>query len=103
MREQGRSKTCVASLSHVKLAPMNAPCPTGERQEHLDAVMSFAGAGQRRRQFRGFGIILVKWATTDLPEERRFLLNTQVMFLKKEKDPTTKFFDDDEWNHRRRP
>ena len=33
----------------------------------------------------------------DLPEECRFLLNTQLMFLKKEKDPTSKQFDDDEW------
>ena len=33
----------------------------------------------------------------DLPEECRFLLNTQLMFLKKEKDPTTKQFDDDKW------
>ena len=35
-REQGRSKTGIASLPHVKLAPMSAPGPTGERQEHLD-------------------------------------------------------------------
>ena len=33
----------------------------------------------------------------DSPEECRFLLNTQLVFLKKEKDPTTKQFDDDEW------
>ena len=32
----------------------------------------------------------------DLPEECRFLLNTQLMFLKKE-SPTSKQFDDDEW------
>ena len=35
MREQGRSKTGVPSLPHVKLSPMSAPCPAGERQEHL--------------------------------------------------------------------
>ena len=35
--------------------------------------------------------------TLDLPEECRFLPNTQLMFLKKEKDPTSKLFDDDEW------
>ena len=29
--------------------------------------------------------------------ECRFLLNTQLKFLKKEKDPTTKQLDDDEW------
>ena len=37
MREQGRSKTGIASLPHVKLSPMSAPGPTGDRQEHLDA------------------------------------------------------------------
>ena len=47
-REQGRSKTGTASLPHVKLAPMSAPGPTSECQEHLDAAISFAGAGQRR-------------------------------------------------------
>ena len=41
--------------------------------------------------------VAIKWATGDLPEECRFLLNTQLIFLKKEKDPTTKQFDDDEW------
>ena len=46
---------------------------------------------------RGLDILTIKWATGDLPEECRFLLNTQMMFLKKEKDPTTKHFDDDEW------
>ena len=34
---------------------------------------------------------------SDLPEECRFLLSTQLMFMKNEKDPTTKQFDDDEW------
>ena len=33
-----------------------------------------------------------KWATGDLPEECRFLLDTQLMFLKKETDSTTKMF-----------
>ena len=47
MREQGRSNTRVASLPHVKLAPMTAPGPTGERH----AIVSFAGAAQRRRLF----------------------------------------------------
>ena len=32
-----------------------------------------------------------------LTEECRFLLDTQLMFLKKEKGPTTKWFDDGEW------
>ena len=39
MREQGRSKTGIASLPHANLAPMSAPGPTGERQEHLEAII----------------------------------------------------------------
>ena len=84
MREQGRRKTGTASLPHAKLARMSAPGPTGERQEHLDAVISFVGAEQRRRIFRVLDILKVKWATWDLPEVCRFPLNTQLMFLKKE-------------------
>ena len=97
MREQGRSRTGTASLPHVNLAPMSVPGPIGERQEHLDAIVSLVGAGQRRRLFRGLDILTITWATGDLSEECRFLLNMQKMFLKKEKDPTSKQFDDDEW------
>ena len=64
-RNEGRSKTGTASLPQVKLAPMNAPGPTGERQEHLDAIIAFAGAG------------ILDILT---------LLSTQLMFLKKEKN-----------------
>ena len=76
---------------------MSAPGHTGERQEHLDAITAFAGAGQRRLLFRILDILTVKWATRDVLEECRFLLDTQLMFLKSEKDPTTKIFDGDEW------
>ena len=91
MREQGRSKKGIASLP----APMSGP--TGERQEHLDAIASFAGAEQRRRLFRGLDVLTIKRTIGDLPEECRLFLNTQLMFMKKEKDPTTKLFDDDKW------
>ena len=50
-----------------------------------------------RRLFRGLDILTIKWAICDSPEECRFLLNTQLMFLKREKDPTTKLSDEDEW------
>ena len=66
---------------------MGAPGATGEGQEHLDAIISFAGAGQRRRLFRDLDILAIKWAIGDLPEECRFLLNTQLIFLKKERGP----------------
>ena len=66
------------------------------RQEPLDAIIAFADAGQRSWLFRVLDILTGKWATEDLPEECGVLLNTQLMFLK-EKDPTTKLFDDNEW------
>ena len=61
--------------------PMSAPGPTGERQEHLDAIVFFAGAGQRIFLFRDLDILTIKWATGDF---------TQLMFLKKEKGPNLK-------------
>ena len=65
--------------------------------EHLVAIIAFAGAGQRRRLFRILDILTVKRATGDILEQCRFLINTQFMFPKKEKDSTTKIFDDDGW------
>ena len=50
---------------------MSAPGSTGERQEHLDAIVSFAGAGQRRRLFRRLDILTNK-ATGHFPEDCRF-------------------------------
>ena len=93
MREQGRSKKGIASLPHVKLALD----PTGERRERLDAIVSFAGAGQRPLLFRGLDILTIEWAIGDLPEECRFLLDTQLMFLQREMDLTSQQVDDDEW------
>ena len=77
MREQGRSKAGIASLHHVKLAPMSAPGRSGERQEHLDAIIAFAGAGQRRL-----------FTFLDTLTVMCFVLSTQLLFLKTEKDPT---------------
>ena len=39
---------------------MSAPGPTGECQEHLDAIVSFAGVWQRRGLFRGLDILTKK-------------------------------------------
>ena len=58
---------------HVKLAPMGAPWPSAERQEHLDAVIACAGAGQWRRIFRVLDVLTVKRSTGDLPDCRFFL------------------------------
>ena len=71
---------------------MSTPSPTGERQEHLDAIISFAGAGQERRLFRFLDILSVKLATGEVSEECRSQLNTQLTFLKKEKRPHFKKF-----------
>ena len=62
-REQGWSKTGIALLPHVKPAPMSAAGPSGEPQEHLYAIIAFAGPGQRRRLFRILDILKIKWAT----------------------------------------
>ena len=91
MRKQNRYRVTAERQTGALQAPqVNV-------KEHLDAIISFAGAGQRRRLFRGLDILTIKLALDDLPEESRFLLSTQLMFLKKEKDPTWKLFDDDEW------
>ena len=90
MREQKwkQNRCCVAAPRHI----VANECPSfGERQEHLDAIVSFAGAGQKGRLFRCLDILTIKWATGDL------LLDARLMFLKTEKDPTSKQFDDDEW------
>ena len=76
MREQGSSKTGIAWLPHVKVAPMSAPRP-------------------QVRALQNPNILTVKWVAGGIPEESRFL--TQLTFLKKEKDSTANIFDDDEW------
>ena len=62
----------------------------GERQEQLDAIVSFAGADQRRRLFRVLDILTIKWAIGDLPE--RVLLPAQpaVDFFEERKRPDLK-------------
>ena len=62
-----------------------------------DAIIAFAGAGQKRRLFRILDILTVEWVTGDIPEAFRFLLNTQLIFLKKDKYPTANMFDEEAW------
>ena len=52
MKEAGRQRNGQASLPHVRIAPMCATGPSGERQGHLDDIVKFAGVRQRRRLFR---------------------------------------------------
>ena len=84
LRGQGRRKQ--VSLPHVKLAPMSAPGSTGERQEHLDAVISFAGAGQRRRLFRGLDIHSFTWRTRRMP-----ILPQHAVHVLEERSPSRNY------------
>ena len=68
MREEVRSTTGLSSLPHVHLAPMSSLGPTGERQQHLAAILAFAGVGQRMRMFRVCDMLTVRWATGDLTD-----------------------------------
>ena len=68
MQEVGRQKNGFPSLPHVKMPPLSAPGQSGDRQEHLDAVVDFWGAGQRRRLFRALDQLTIRWAIGDLPD-----------------------------------
>ena len=91
MREQGRNKTGIASLPHVNLLRVRANgrntwMPSSPSQEASRGDASF-----------GCSTFSQSSGRQETWEERRFLVNTQLMLLKKEKDPTSKQFDDDEW------
>ena len=79
------------------MAPLSAPGPTGERQEHLDDCLEGAGVSHRRRLTRCLDDLTVAWATNTLPPTCRWLLNTQAIFLVKDKEPTCKYSDDEAW------
>ena len=93
MRERGLSKTGIASLQYVQLAPMIAPGPTGARQEHLDAIISFAGAGHRRRLLRTLDILTITQSARRMPIPPQYAAHV----FEERKNPTTKVFDDDGW------
>ena len=67
--------------------------PTGQMQQHSNAVVAFAVPGRGGECLEVLDVLTVKWATGDLPEECRFLVDTQLLF-QKEKEPSTKMFDD---------
>ena len=58
-------------------------------------MVTFVGSG--KGSVESSRVLTVEWATGDLREECRFLLNTQLLFFKMEKEPTTKMCDDHEW------
>ena len=60
-------------------------------------MMRGSGPTQRRRLVRALDELTVRWATNNLPASCRWLLNTQLLFLPKSREPTAKQFDDEEW------
>ena len=70
----------------VELSPTSAPGLTGERQENLDAVVSLAGAAEET-PVSVIDILTIKWATGDLPDECRFLLDAKLMFFEERERP----------------
>ena len=70
LRESKAAAKQVSRRSHT--SNLSAPGTTGERQEHLDAIVFVAGAGQRRRLFRRLDILTIKWVIGDLQEQCRF-------------------------------
>ena len=84
-------------LPWVRLAPMTAAGPSGERQEHMDAILHHAGASHRRRLKRALNDLTMKWATGTAGSAHRWLLNTLVIFLHKQKEAADKTFEDAEW------
>jgi hypothetical protein len=97
MKDFRKEHDGVAALPNVRLPPLCASGPSGERQEHLDDIVKFAGASHRKRLFRAIETLTIRWAIGDLPETCKWLLNTQVMFLRKDREPQCKHFDDLEW------
>ena len=84
-------------MPRVRLAALSAPGPSADKQEHLDDIMHGAGPAQKRRLVKAMDELTFRWATNTLPEACRWLLNTQILFLRKDREPTRKIFDDSEW------
>ena len=97
MSEAGRRPGEHPSIPWAKIAPLSAAGPSGDRQEHLDDCLAGAGVSQKRRLTRALDELTVRWATGKLPPTCRWLLNTRVLFLMKEREATSKEFDDNEW------
>ncbi len=97
MREAGKRPGSHAGIPVVKLAPWSAPGPSGDRQEHVDDMYRGCTPGQRRRLNRVLDELTVRWAINALPPTCRWMMNTHALFLRKEREPTSKEFDDDEW------
>ena len=97
MQTAGRRPDSPPGIPWAKLSPWSAAGPTGDRQEHLEAMQRASSPAQRRRLNRALDELAVRWAINMLPASCRWLLNTLVVFLRKSRTPTSKAFDDEEW------
>ena len=98
VREQGRSKTGLASLPHVKLSPMSALVLLAIGRNIWTPLSPSQELVREDACFEALNILTIKWATGDLPEECGFLLEyTAGVPEEGEGPPTSKQFDDDEW------
>ena len=97
LRRAGKRPGGPPELPWAHLSPLTAPGPSGERREHLDVVLDAAGPRQRRRLVRALDTLAVLWAVNRLPPTCAWLLNTQILFLRKDREPRDKTFDDEAW------
>ena len=73
-------------LPWVRLPPLSAPGPSGERAEDLEDIMNSTCVGAKRKMRRALDKLTVRWAQGSLPATCRWLLNTRVLFLRKDRD-----------------
>jgi len=97
MRQAGRSAGSPPKLPWVRLPPLSAPGPSGERPEHLEDILNSTHTSAKRKLLRALDKLTVRWATGSLPDTCRWLLNTRVMFLRKDREPVDNDFDDVDW------
>ena len=97
MRAAGKRPGGRPGIPVARLPPWRAPGPSGDRQEHLNDMLDGSSVRARKRLNRALDELTVRWAVNALPDSCRWLLNTQVLFLTKIREPTCKELDDEEW------
>ena len=85
MREAAKQSGRNGQLPWPTLSALTSPRPSGERQEHLTAILDEGRPHTRRRMRRVLADLGFRWAVGALPRECRWLLDTQAMFLKKQR------------------
>ena len=63
----------------------------------MDDILRSCGPAVRRRLMRALDELTVRWAAGTLPDACRWLLNSQLLFLRKDTDGKNKDFDDERW------